>query len=579
MLKTETAFYLGEEIENHYSGLIGEGNVFLAFEAPSGFPNSEGRAFLSHAKEKLTTTNINNLADLDASVSELIKTKNLPLHVSFAIGFVKENILYLKTAGEGKVIIRRGNRTAVLLAGDNSASGYFQEGDAFMFTTEKFLTAVGEKEALNDLFDGKKPSEIIDDIAPLLKEKGEDKGLVAIFIKFEEEEKIQDETLVIQKTPNIVGKLRDDIRSYYQKFGKRKSLTFITVLLIFVLFLYSVVFGYQRRTEQKQSEDINLVSQSISQKLSQAQEMSYLDMNSALSLINQAKDQLNQLQEKYPKRPEVVKISQEVTQAENKILKKEETGFSEFFDLAVDNADASGYRMDLDGSTLAIIDRTNGTLYSFDLDKKSLAKNQDDSVKKADLIASSNGDQFYYIRGAGVYTFDQTGKAKRVIDNDSGWSDIVDMASYNGNLYLLDAGANQVYKYVPTANGFGSKTSYFGNGNIVDLSGSNSLAIDSSIYISSPDNVLKFTGGAQDGFKLSLPNSNVDIYKIFAKKELTNVYLWDKKNGVVYITDKSGEFVKQVQSSIFSKAQDIAVYQGGIYVLDGSKIYKINGSF
>lgn len=122
---------------------------------------------------------------------------------------------------------------------------------------------------------------------------------------------------------------------------------------------------------------------------------------------------------------------------------------------------------------------------------------------------------------------------------------------------------------------FGNKNSYFAPGQSIDLSQINSLTIDGSVYLAGNSVMMKYTSGLRDEFKTNLPDNNVNMTKIFTSRDLEKVYGWDKKRGTVYIMAKNGDYQEQVNSKILSTATDIVVYKDFIYVLQGSKIYKI----
>src|SRR3990167_9400956 len=124
MAQFETAFYLGVATETGYSGVEVETNFFIALSVEEGLTPEQGREFLKHLKEALVNTAIVGLPDIENVVSRTIKEKNPPSGFSLSLGYLKENILYLKTIGGGEVIIRRNNQVAPLLRGNTSASGY-----------------------------------------------------------------------------------------------------------------------------------------------------------------------------------------------------------------------------------------------------------------------------------------------------------------------------------------------------------------------------------------------------------------------------------------------------------------------
>jgi len=573
MVQFETAFYLGEDKEIGYSGVISEENLFLIFDVREGLTSADGRQFLRELKERLLGANILSLADLEGQIASAVQEKNLPSHFSLSLGFIKNSVLYLKTSGDGEIFIRRKGKVAMLLSSGNSASGHYEIDDIFIFTTNRFIEVVGGSSKLALIFDHKKPSEIVDELTPILK-SDDDSGAVAAFLQFGKEEEVFGEE--VMKPVNTFDQLNNKFRDYYLRFGKRKTLTFAAVAIIFIILVWSVGFGVARRNNQMAIEKIKAANILISQNLKTAQDVSYLDMAKATSLLDDSKKQLDDLKKTYPKRKEIENISVEITAAENRILKKEDKNFSEFFDLALDSEKANGDKLYLDDGTLLILDTKNSTLYKLVMDKKSLTKDKTSEIAAANKIALSADHEYFYIKDGGIFTIDTDGKTKKIIDNDKDWKNIADIATFNGNLYVFDSGNSDVYKYLSAGDDFSTKKSYFDGGQTLNLGGFTSLTIDASLYLSGGNNILKYTSGLQDAFKMNLPSDSINFTKVVTSKDLSKVYGWDKSSGMVYVLDKGGEFQKQIQSSILSKGSDITVYKDIIYILVGNKIYKID---
>ena len=578
MAQFETAFYLGQQTEAGYSGVEVEENFFVAFKAEDGLTPEAGREFLRYLTEVLHQAAISGLPDIENKLSSVIKEKNPPAGFSLSLGYLKGTILYLKTVGMGEIVIKRKNNVATLLSGDSSASGYFERDDVFVFTTSHFLDLVGGGEELKKIFDHKSPHQVVDDVASRFKAQG-DQGAVAIFVHFTlSEESVaggveESETIIAPRS--FIDQTRESLAVYYARFGRRKILTGITVLVIFLILLWSVVLSYYRRSNAEASEKINLARQFITQKLTEAEETAFFNMDSAIASITEGRQRLSEIKAAYPKRKEIEELEKQIAAAESKILKKEEAKEEEFFDLTVDNKAAKGDRLYLEGDTALILDKTNGNLYELSLDKKSLDKTTSPDLKKATLISSYEGSKYFYVPGQGVYTFDEEGKVKRVINQDKDWGVVKDLAAFNANLYVLDTGKDEVYKYAGTEDGFGAKASYFASGQATDLSFASNLIIDGSLYIGGGGSIIKFTSGLRDGFGMSLPEGNVGITRVFTSKDLDSVYAWDKKSGTVYVMDKEGGFDRQVKSEILTKATDLTVYNDAIYVLVNSKIFKV----
>lgn len=580
MYKQDIGFYLGHEKTNGFSGFVNENNLFLAIEIEAGITPDKGRELTGYIREKISVIKIENLQQFDSFISNIIKEKNLPSGFSFSAGYLKGNIFYLKTINQGKAYIRRNNKLALLIESDETASGYIKENDIFIFTFNRFMELLGEEYGLNKKFDHKPISDIIDEITPELLAK-DDQGTAALFIKLskiEEEIKPFNNFFEVPKKTNPLLNLKD----FYFRFGQQKTLTFVTVFILGIILFWSVGLGYIRRSQESNQKKINLTKELISQKLNQAEEVSFLNMSSALSLIADSKEEIENLKKEFRLRPDSVgttadrvkELEKQISDTENKILKKEEKKYTEFFDLTVDDKNAKGDKFYLNGENLLINNKDRGILYEISLEKKSLDKEESTEIKKSSLIALFEEKKYFYIEDFGIYQISD-GKVKKIIENDKDWGKIIDLIIFNSNIYLLDQGKDEIWKYMSAESGFGSKSSYFQSGQSIDLSQVNSLSIDGSIYLAGDSVFFKYTSGLRDGFKVELPDENINMTKIFTSKDLEKIYGWDKKRGAIYIMSKNGDYQEQINSKILSTASDFVVYKNSIYILQGSKIYKI----
>ncbi|MFH0979383.1 MAG: hypothetical protein V1803_00320 [Candidatus Roizmanbacteria bacterium] len=588
MFQQEIAFYLGEQKQDGFSGIVSQDNLFFVLETGSGFSEELGHQVLDLVKEKIKQSPINNLSSLENFIINLIQEKNLPSGFSIASGFLKDNVLYLKTAGTGKVFIRRKNKFGLLIEGNTTASGSVENGDFFIFTTDNFFDLVGGRTGLENNFDHRSPTEIIDEITPGLKAK-QDQGAVALFVNLKID---TDVILGSEATPESLfnydsgqaGMTKlinwrnriSSFKQYLQTIGHQKTLTFITVFIIFFVFLWSVILGYQRRTNANAQNKIKLSKELVSQKLSTAEEVSFLNMDRALILISESKNEVKKLKDEIgDKKKEIVELEKQISDTENKILKKEQRKYSEFFDLTVDDKNALGDKIYLDGETAFILDKKRGIIYKLSLKKKSLNKNQLSEIKSADLVAGYENEAFFYVKGSGIYRIDSDGKLKKMVDNDKDWGEIIDIHTFNSNIYLMDKGKDEVWKYLRGEDIYGNRSSYFESGQAIDFSSINSLAIDGSVYLAGDSIAVKYTSGLRDGFKVDLPDKETNFIKVVTSKDLGKIYLWDKSKGTIYILGKTGEYVEQVNSDILSKGNDLVIYKEEIYILVESKIYKI----
>ncbi len=575
MLRSQFAVYLGEEGKEGFCGFLAEENIFVILEIQGVYDKEKGREFLKKIKSSFLAAGISTLAEFDERLSSTIQKENFPLDFALAAGFLKDTIFYVKTIGNGEIYLKREDLFEKLLGNNQSASGFIQERDLIILTSSYFTKILNGKADLKRFLDHKKPNEIIEGLTPYLKGK-EEKGIIALLVEFESAPTEEAVLPPSARFEDIFVGLRRRWLSYSLRLGKRKTLTLVLVFFLFLILIWSVVLGQKRRILASHSKEIQDTKTLVTQKLKNADEIAFVNLNQAQSFIADSRQALANLKQELggSNQNDVTEIENLIDQEANKILKKEEKSASEFFDLTVDNAKAQGTKMYLDKDNLGVLDSNQGLVYVLSLTDKSLNRYKAGQIKNSNLFGIYQGVVYVYAQGDGIYKIDGKNNSQKVIDNDTAWGRISGIWIYQGNIYLLDKGKSQIYKYIPTDNGFSTKVSYFKTLEGVDLTTANSLSIDSSIYIGFPDKVLKYTAGVMDSFQTSYPG-NVSLTKVFTSPDVQQVYVWDKTAAAIYVLGKDGSYVREIQSSILKKINDFVVYGNTIYLLNGSKIYSI----
>ncbi len=591
MIPCQFSLYLGRESEKGYADFIAEDIFYCIVEIEEGFTKEQGKALAADLKER-SKKSLENLYAFELLITDAIKHHNLPANFSLAAIYRKEDMIYLKTAGAGQIFLNREGEFARIIEKDNSASGHVKKSDFFILTTSRFTQLVGSEKQFKNIFTADNLEKNVEELTTRL-ENQESEGTVALFLLFTEREQaaqVATPTAVVQKaesppapqvkSPSFFSGIKNQIQLLQNRAKDsplRRIFTIIFLIIIVGILIWSVILGVQRRNESELIKKIQASQEIIDHKLSQADDVAGLNSQSAVILITQARDELTQLKKAIGNRTfkEVSDLESKIKAEEQKVTKKEEKSYAEFFDLTVDDKNARGDKIFLDGDDALILDKKRGVVYVLSLSQKSLDSRTASGIKQATLVGKNNDLIYVYIPQSGVHSIDVDSKTKKVIDVDSDWGTIQALNMYGGNMYLLDSGKSDIYKYPTTDSGFGTKVSYL-RGQSVDFKQSNSMAIDSSVYVGFSDGILKFTSGATDTFKTSFPEEGVNIVKVFTAEDLDNVYAWDKNKSVLYVLDKNGTYERQIKSDIFSKANDFVVSGDNAYVLTGSKIYTIS---
>lgn len=543
-------------------------NVFMSVEVKSSLDEILVKNIDLFFK-KITFSTIDKIADLENLVYDGLKEFNLPTSISVSLGYVRENIFYLKTIGDGMIFIKRQNNFVRLIESDNCATGYIKEDDLFIFTVTDFVHSIkGEKE-IKKYLTKTNPHEIVESINT--KTNPQDREGIAFFVSFNKEREIASTDFQEEMEPLTLIKPNENNPK-----SKKKTITFVIVIIIFVILVWSVGLGYSRRLEAGRVEKIKKSEDLIKQKLDQAIEVAFINLPRSKALIAESRDELASLTKSLgtAKTDDLKRIADLINEKENGILKKDEKMPTEFYDLALEGKNIQTLKMTLYGDNLTVLSN-EGKIYVLSLSKKSLETKTYPEIKKAQSLASYESVIFFYIPGGGIYKIDND-KLKKVINNDSEWGNILDFTVYNANLYLLDQSKHDIYKYMSGDNdNYSEKQSYFGTGESSILNNPNSLSIDQSIYVGQSDKISKFTSGARDDFNTTYPEDNISIIKVYTARDLDKVYVWDKNKGSVYVLGKNGMYEKQITSTAFNKANDLVVYKDSIFILLGTKIYQI----
>lgn len=606
MLQARPEGYIGKQFAEGFTSYFIAGRYSGVLSIEDGLTQDEGKQLLEKFKEGLLSADVQDLAGFESTVSNLILSLNFPAHVGLAIGMEMQGVLYVKTVGEGQIYFRRGKQFDELVSGDTSASGYLKEFDLAVFTTTRIQDVIGKSEDIQAFVDMLPPQDIIEKINS--EEYGEEEqGFVALFVEFTTKTAVAAPSIFDEAGPKIndpmaieeeetspyppaslsVGGIPVVDRGEYQKsnssskivqFVRSKGFIIATIVILFALLAWSVVFGYQRRQAEALNKRIETTKVEIQTKLDQAKEGAFLNMEESLVLLSDAKTLLAQLKQDAgeAKSSELDQIEKMINEAESSILKREEKPFDEFYDLALKAKDAQGDALAVADDSVAILDRSAKKVYVLDLQKKSLDEYVHADVSDAGIVALYNNEVFFASSGKGVMKFTSQNKVRTMIEPDSDWGEIVDMEIYNGNIYLLDNRQGEIYKYLVTEGGYSDKNSYTASGQSDDLSNATDMTIDSAVYVATGNDLSKYLAGTSESFSPTFPNKDPGFDRIYTTPDLEQVYVLDQKQASVYILTKEGEYQRTLQSSIFATANGLYIFENAVHVLSDGKLYSVS---
>lgn len=522
-------------------------------------------------------------------------------------GSLLGEVLSLASRGGGQVWIKREGVFQKVLEGSQDierASGFLKAGDLIILGTAFFFEGLTQG-VLKAALETDDPQEAVETLAPLVGGKEGSSKIAAVIGRVEKEEVVEEvgpaeeEELPPQEKIPLKRKFSDSFSQGFSKVKKlfpqrvylrtpetsleeqkKKRVVFTIAVLLIILLGISLFFGTKKRASKERKEEYERLYQEVILLLENGQGLVELNPTLARQQLSQAQEKISELERLAIEEEKTGSLRAQVEGALRLVVKEKEIGEAAvFFDLGILASEAKGDRLSLSGGYLFVLDKEKNRLFAIETTKKSgkiLAGGED--LAGAYLVASY-ADLGYVLTSEGIYQVGVEGKkGKIVVEKDEAWGEIKALASYAGNLYLLDK-TGKIWRYQRTDEGFGSSKNWFSEDVSPDFSKACCLAIDGSIWVLSQEGkILKFTLGALDVFGMAgLEKGFENPTTLYTDSEIDNLYILDKGNGRVVVLAKSGEYQFQYLWEGARQAQDMVVSEeeGKIFILAGEKVYEI----
>ncbi len=590
MIVSSASQYTAKQAAGSFSGTLIVGDFFLTINLPQDSTTEEGEAKIADIKNALVIDAIKSLSSLESAITHVLLKCNLPAHVSLAAGRLFEGILYVKTIGTGQVYFRRGKELRLLIDGDKSASGRIQEFDCALFTTDKITQLIGAAADIQVFVDMFSPKDIVEKIQAEQYAE-EEAGFAVVIAEFNSEtarstatipspfptSHLDDATLVTTPPQNPAQRRLPRVSISIPSFSRRRFIFLILAFVLFGILVWSVIFGYQRRTASRRQELVDAVKVTVEQKISDAQEEAFLDIDAAIKILNEARNEVQNLKKEIGDThvDDVKNMEKRISVTESTITKKEDKSGDEFYDFTLEQKSARGNALSYSEGKVAVLDTAAQIVYLLDIEEKSLTKYSASDIKSASLVGLYENAVYIFGKTIGVMKFSAENKASVVIKPDSEWGTISDLKIYNGNLYLLDKAKKTIYKYAPSGQGFGEKTTYLQSDNAI-TSQAVTFAIDSSVYVVGGKTVDTFIRGIVENLKFQIPTTlNEEFDSIYTDADTDQILLCTSSKGICGVFDKKGAYLKQLQSTALRGHHGIFVREKKMYILKGSTLYTI----
>lgn len=528
------------------------------------------------------------------------------LNYNFAATALWGTILYLAKFGASGLYLYRGKVIEELGEAKNekvfSASGMVRDGD---------VAILGSSDFRHTFFVGELP-ESLDKLESLVADLGNPPGVSVLVLRFKLEsvpgkEEVLEIAPVVRRESRfekLISSLSEKIRTlvplgqkppeiYVEREGeegirpRKRRIPKAALLVLVSLFLAASAFTIKRRQKIFRASEATKLISGAGQTISDARQ--YVDLNNsrARELLLQARSDLQAVGELGIESAVVEEELAEIRSLLDEVNKvKRLKDLEIFYDLTIQNPSASPTSIAGDGESLFVTDPASEVVYQISTVKTPPEVENAAGQKVLGARVIRIVDDRLFISGAeGVSRLDLRTLELGVDLVAGGFviEDIKDLGIYFGNVYLLIPSQNQILRAVVVEGGEYSTAKYWVTTENPPLADAVSMTIDGFIYVlKSSGEVLKFEKGellSDFGLKeLDQPLS--DPRAIFTTTDSERLYILDAGNKRIVVTDKDGLYQSQYLyegEGAFADPKGLFVDEVGgvIYLLDGTKIYKI----
>ncbi len=509
-----------------------------------------------------------------------------------------DGVVYAVVAGGGQVVILRDGMLATILAGSGSlvsASGHPKDRDILLLGTKSFFDNVPSGVLKANLESGNRDA-ISDSFASFaFKDQGEAVGAAIVLfhanatptISSLEAERFKSPVLtnqlqsfvnlvkkrILAKIPTPRGLPVSTIRvgqvNEYEA-GKKKTTITVGVILLLLL-LISIGFGIRQR-------NVNLAKGRYELRLNQALK----DFNEAGTLLTISPERsrelylnshaiVDTLQKEGVKDDRLNELSRKLAESQGVILGEFEGQLENFVDLGLLSSGFVASDLASSGEDIFAMDASGRKVARISISSKraEIVAGPEDTTTPSWVAAYQ--DRPFLLIEEGIK--EVGGRKEVVIQKD--WEGEAFVYSYAGNLYVLDKGSGNVWRYPAIQGSFGGKQRWLGAGVNPDFSNAVSFAIDGSVWVLlSTGKILKFGMGSPESFTITAMTETLNNpVNLYTNEELSYLYILDPQSARMVVVDKKGIYKSQYKVDELKNATDLVVSEKtrrAIFLVNGN---------
>ncbi len=557
------AVYLGKNSDNKAAGFVVEDGLFCSFEINQEEAENQIRVVAEEIRSSLRQADIVTFDDFTFFVSSLINAHGL---ASVSAGYLHGSKLYIYTKGASALLLRK-KKLYRIAERDAQTQGMMEPMDSVFFGTSSIIPSFPVDAITREAGNSQEPRRLVE----VLEENLQQKTGTVLVAQFSENGKSFTEEM--ERIP-----ARTDGPFFSPAiFLQKKNILRLALLVFLAIGLWKTVGIANQAVKDRREEQFIQNLTALEDRYGEVSRSFAKNPSEALDKIEELAKDTADLAKKYPHHSaDLAGLLKNVDSLKKTVGTGEVSPDEVFFDLKLIGNKAAANYADFTKEYASILDTAGKKAYLINVASKSHETFPLTDLTNPTLVTEYNGVLFVFDKGKGIYKGGDE-KLARIIPPDKEWGNVTDMKVFNSNIYLLDKGKDEIYKYIPAEDGYSSKISYFQSGQSIDLLGAQNMSIDFSIYILSSDRLWKYTGGSKDDFS---PDQHLDygsFARVFKGEEADFIYLLDNANARIVALNEKGRLMKSVFNAKLKEARFFGVYNDEkILFQHQNKIYSLD---
>lgn len=403
------------------------------------------------------------------------------------------------------------------------------------------------------------------------------RGLKNLWLIFSGQKKISlfslKKTLALPST--VITRSKDKLASLH-----RLNKTILIIIILLIALLVSGVFWVKHRNEvKKEQAAYSIQIQSIKDLLNNSQvNLIYNNKDKSLELLKQAEEIIKYLpQATTAQKANFTELTKQSNGLRDRLLNITKVVPQLIAEITRNNAPVNLLGLKKLNDKLVAFGQ-DPSLYTIDPAGKTVVAGNPSEQGDLSLGLEEDSKLLFITNQNKLLSYNP--ETKSFIQKSIVWpagANVESAELYNGNIYALSAGNEQIYRYKSARDDFGAGQPWIKNKKDADLKSAVGLAIDGNVYLltAAGQSYKFFTGEIKDFSVKAIEPPITQAKKIFTAADLPYLYILETNSKRIVAINKDGSFANQYSfDTLDAPITDFIINGSTISLVSGNRVYQ-----